>query len=152
MRTLKIVLLLLSLFLLSAWLYIYLNQSPSSSLPPVAFSAFQVKPSTSASGQETADLLRSWPGITAVRYNPDSDILAVGYTEQYSESSLRSKIESLTSSQVSTVRFSVPEGPQCPVPHSLIAQFPKILFWTGSACALLGLLIPFGKSRVRSQS
>lgn len=131
MRAFRIPLSILSVLALGAWYWLRVPWSPTQTLAPVTFAAFRLAAASPEAGAALAGAAREWPGVTATAYNPSSDLLALSFTAVTDEQVLQRRIESLLPHPVARARFPAPEGPQCPVPHALLARLPGILLWTG---------------------
>lgn len=149
MKKMQILLFVLAVLCLASWLGMRKPYSPSDDLPMVAYQAFDVKGISVDAGETLAQKARQWPGITAVTFNPSSELLVLSFTNITNEQELLGKIQAQTSVTVHKKVFPKPDGPQCPVPISLIAAFPTYLFWAGSVLASIWLLslfiLPFQK-------
>lgn len=141
MRLLRFCLTVFSVLSLAGWHWLRQPDSVARSLPPVSFTAFSVDAQDAGAGTSLAVAARQWPGVTAVTYNPASRLLALGYTGSITEPELRSRIERLTQAPVCKMNFSPPDGPQCPVPHALLAEIPRMLLVCGLTAGLLSALM-----------
>lgn len=149
MKKMQVLLFVLATLCLACWLGMRKPYSPSDDLPMVTYQAFDVKGIAADAGETLAEKARQWPGITAVTFNPSSELLVLSFTEVTNEQELLGKIQANSSVAVSKKIFPKPDGPQCPVPMSLIVAFPTYLFWAGAVLASIWvaslLIIPFQK-------
>ncbi len=126
-----------TLLTLTGWFWLHRPYSPSQSLPPVSFVAFQLHTASPGAGASLAEAVRTWPGITASSYSPTSDLLAVGFTAASSALEIQQRIEALVPYRVAQKTFTRPVGPQCPVPRALTAKIPPFLLSTALVSFIL---------------
>lgn len=143
MKKMQILLFVLAVLCLASWLGMRKPYSPSDDLPMVAYQAFDVKGIPTDEGETLAQKARQWPGITAVTFNPSSELLVLSFTNATNDQELLSKIQANATVAVSKKVFPKPDGPACPVPMSLIVAFPTYLFWAGTVLASIWLISLF---------
>ncbi|MCC6460881.1 MAG: hypothetical protein IT260_10455 [Saprospiraceae bacterium] len=139
MRAFRIPLSILAVLALGAWYWLRVPWSPTQTLAPVSLVAFRLQAANPEAGLALAAAAREWPGVTATTYNPSSDLLALSFTAATSEPDLQRRMETLLPRPVVKARFPAATGPQCPIPHGLLAQIPDVLLWTGLLAGLLSL-------------
>jgi hypothetical protein len=135
MRVVRITLAASALLFLSGWLWLRPPYSPTQTIPPVSYTAFEVQVGTEQAGVALAQAARGWKGVTASTFNPSSGLLVLSHTEEASVRDLQGRLQILSSAPVSKKVFPEPAGAKCPVPQATIAALP---FW------LLGLGLTTG--------
>lgn len=140
MKKLRLSSLVLALLGFAGWLALRKPHSPTDDLPGVAFAAFEVRAESPKHGQSLAESAACWKGVRAATYNPESDVLAVIFTEATDAPSVQAKLAEHIGHAVPSKNFEAPAGPQCPVPLSAIAAVPSFLLGMGMAAAGLWLL------------
>lgn len=146
MKLLRLTAILFAAAGLLGWLWLRKPHTPADDLPPITISTFSIDAASPEAGQAFALAAKQWPGVTATTYNTTSGLLAVVHTAQVTEPALQEHISLLAGRTVEKKVFDKPVGPECPVPHAMLAKLPGILLCIGLLGAGL-FLLTLGKSR-----
>lgn len=123
----RLTLLLCSLACLCGWLALRRPYGPTDDLELVRYSAFVLHAPSPEAGHALASAAREWPGVRATTYNASSDLLVAIHTSRTDSGALREKLQELSPFSIVPKTFAATAGPQCPVPHEMLAAVPGLL-------------------------
>ena len=139
MRFIRFTLLLLALISLSGWWVMRRPVSPTDQLPAVRYAAFELSGSAAVHGDSLATIVRTWNGVTAVSFNPTSDLLTLSVETHHPETGLLDQLDRVAGQEIRPKVFDTPSGPQCPVPARLLIELPRYLLMAGLLLGGIGL-------------